>query len=73
MSQDEIQKMVEIVGGEEKLLALASTFPNRRLPGRKYVNRVLRARFRKEFKGVDVRGFAERYSVSLQTIYNWSR
>jgi Mor family transcriptional regulator len=70
MSLDEQKRFIEIAG-EDTALELCSFLANKRLPGKKFCNRILKDRFKKEFKGKDMAGFAKKYGVCLQTLYNW--
>jgi hypothetical protein len=71
MTNPEVNKLASIVGGEEVLLQICSSFPNKRLPGKRFCNRILRKRFNEEFKGEDLPGFTQKYGVCLSTLYNW--
>lgn len=70
MNQSEQTQLIELVG-EEKALQLCSFLANKRLPGKKFCNRILKVRFKQEFKGKDIAGFAKKYGVCMQTLYNW--
>ncbi len=76
MSADEIQKLLEIIGRvdlspDEKLLKLSELFPNKRLPGKKCRRRLLRKKFLQEWDGSNLEVFADKYDVTVQTLYNW--
>ena len=72
MLHNQAKQMIDLIG-EEKMLELCSKFPNAKLPGKKFCNRILRERFRNEFRGTDIKGLAEKYGVSIATLYNWSK
>ena len=71
MTHFEIKELSSIVGGTDKLLELCVRFPNRRLPGKRQAHKILRERFRDEFHGENIKGFAEKYGVCMSTLYNW--
>ena len=63
-------KLLEIVG-EDVALKLSHILENKKMPGKKFRNRVMRERFLAEFKGKEPGEFARKYGVSRATIYNW--
>lgn len=71
MNSNEINKLASIIGDEDKVLELCSVLANKRLPGKKFCYRILKKRFREEFQGQDVAGFAKKYEVSISSLYNW--
>ncbi len=70
MTEIEQKQFIELVG-EERALQICSSLANKRLPGKKFCNRILKERFKKEFKGTDMAGFTKKYGVCMQTLYNW--
>ncbi len=73
MNTVEIDKLRSIVGDEDKVFKLCSELGNKRLPGKRYCFRILREKFLHEFHGRDIPGFAEKYGVSISSLYNWIR
>ncbi len=76
MSGDDIEKLLEILGRgdlapEDKLIRLCELFPNKRLPGKKLKNRLLRKKFYQDYHGTGLKKYAEKYGVTAQTLYNW--
>lgn len=78
MNKREEREFVKIVG-EENALILATLFPNVRLPGKKFKNRIFRKRYQKEIQklfkrdpvSMRVTRLAKKLGVGRQTIYNW--
>lgn len=67
----EERERVMILVGEENMLELCRQFANKRLPGKRFRNQILRARFKKDLEGLDLRSYAEKYGVSMSTLYKW--
>ncbi len=57
-------------------LPICELFPNERLPGRKFKYRWLFQKFRRDWEKctrTNEKQFAEKFDVSVTTIYNWSK
>ncbi len=73
MSEDHVQKLLEMIG-EKNLLKICELFPNERLPGRKFKYRWLFQKFRRDWEKctqTNEKHFAKKFNVNVQTIYNW--
>ena len=68
--------LVKILG-EEKAVELCEKLGNSRLPGKKFCNRINRIKFQNDLRqyggGSTMANYAEKYGVSIATIYNWMR
>lgn len=71
MNYRETRELLHIVGSEETLVAIIERFPNRKLPGKKIRYRLKKDKFVSEYHGTNIRGYAEKYGVSITTLYNW--
>lgn len=56
--------------GEEKTIELCEKLPGITLPGKKFRLKILRQRFYRD-RWIGARVAAEKYGVSLRTVYNW--
>ncbi len=70
MNRDDDDKFLKLVG-ENNALKLSDQFGGRRFPGKKFRNRLKCRKFLKEWNGLDAKKYAQKYDVSVTTIYNW--
>lgn len=65
-------RMAKIIG-PDALLALIEEFPNKKLPGKRYVLDIKRQRFLANPSARTFKQWAVELDVSVQSIYNWNK
>jgi len=72
MNQNDLLLLTEIIG-IEAVMTLCEHFPNKKLPGKKFLRRIQKEKFLRTFSGENISNAAKKCGVSKQTAYNWIR